>query len=221
MSADDRLLDPALDPALDPRMAWDRLEPPQRGGDVARRRPLTVLPLRRATVEELLVLDDALPQAGGATLVWLEQTDAGWSAWGATLDDDRATPWAVTAARVRLVRPDPILLRLLGEGMGGRAPDLAVAGTPRPVEPMPRRLACICREQPTGAAYRGMEAGWASVDAVKRRTGALFGECQGRRCEARIAGWLDLAPDDPLARITPRPPLVPVPASVLAAFADA
>ncbi len=202
---------------LDPRMAWDRLEPPQRAGDVAQRRPLTVLPLERVVVDELLVVDDDLPQARGATLVWLEREPRGaWTAWAALIDEERATPWLVTASRVRLVRPDPALLRLIGPGAAA-----IVEGEPRPLEPMPRHLACICREKSAESVYRAAGAGWTSVEALKRRTGVLFGECQGRRCEALVAGWLDLEADDPLAQMTPRPPLVPVPASLLAAFADA
>lgn len=204
--------------ALNPAMAWDRLEPPQRAGDVAQRRPLTVLPLRRARVDELLVVDDDLPQADHATLLWLErETHGAWTGWAATLDGERATPWVVTASNLRLVRPDPALLRLIGTDADG----VLTEGSPRPLEPMPRQLACICREKTAESAYRAADAGWVTVDGVKRRTGALFGECQGRRCEALVAGWLDLQPNEPLGRMTPRPPLVPVPASVLAAFASA
>ncbi len=205
------------EPILNPAMAWDRLEPPQRAGDVAQRRPLIVLPLRRLALDELLVVDDDLPQAGGSTVIWLErETDGAWTAWAAIVDGERATPWLVTASRLRLVRPDPSLLRLIDAEAAG----IRVEGPPRPLEPMPRQLSCICREKSAESAYRAAQAGWVSVDAVKRRTGALFGECQGRRCEALVAGWLDLAPGDPMGRMTPRPPLVPVPASVLAAFVD-
>ena len=70
------------------------------------------------------------------------------------------------------------------------------------------------------AIYRSADQGWTTVEEVKRRTGVAFGECQGRRCVAAIATRLDQAPGERGARITPRPPLVPVPASVLAAFAD-
>ncbi len=202
---------------LNPAMAWDRLEPPQRAGDVARRTPLVVRPLRRRSVDELLVVDDDLPQADGATLFWLARDGARWVAWAALLRDAEAIPWIVSAPAVRLVRPDPALLRLLGADAAG----VGVEGDPRPVEPMPRQLSCICRETSAESVYRAAEAGWTSVDAVKRRAGAVFGECQGRRCESRIAGWLDLVEDQFQAHITPRPPLVPVPASVLAAFADA
>jgi len=187
---------------LNPAMAWDRLLPPDRGGDVAQRSPLHVEPLRRLEVDELLVRDDDLPDAEGS-----------WEAWAATIDGDRAVPWVVRAARLRLERSDPSLLALLG---GEAAPD---SGEPRPLEPMPRTLACICRERSVEAIYRSADEGWTTVEEVKRRTGVAFGECQGRRCVGPVAARLDQGQDDRGARITPRPPLVPVPASILAAFA--
>ena len=199
---------------LNPAMAWDRLLPPERGGDVARRSPLHVEPLRRLEVDELLVRDDDLPDAEDATLFWLEGREGSWEAWAATIDGDRAVPWVVRAARLRLERSDPSLLAQLG---GEAPPD---AGEPRSLEPLPRTLACICRERSVEAIYRSVDEGWTTVEEVKRRTGVAFGECQGRRCVGPVAARLDQGQDDRGARITPRPPLVPVPASILAAFAD-
>jgi len=204
--------------ALNPAMAWDRLVPPERGGEVAQRAPLRVEPLLRLDLEELLIRDDDLPAADGATLFWLDGRDGEWIAWAARIEGDRATPWLVRAARLRLERTDPALRALLATD-GGHAgpPDDQDA---RPLEPMPRALACICRERSSEAIYRSADQGWTTVEEVKRRTGVAFGECQGRRCVAAIATRLDQAPGERGARITPRPPLVPVPASVLAAFAD-
>jgi len=204
---------------MNSRMAWDRLTPPERGGDVSQRVPLRVATLRRLSVDELVVEDDDLPQADGATLFWLERRNPGWEAWAARIVGADATPWLVAAQRLHLVRPDPALLSLIGLDAGPRNATITTSGSPRAVEPVPRQLACICRERSLDAVYRAAEEGWRTVDAVKRRTGAIFGECQGRRCRARIAERLDLDPSDPRAQITPRPPLVPVPASVLAAFA--
>jgi hypothetical protein len=206
---------------MNSQMAWDRLTPPERGGDVTQRAPLRVAPLRRLSVDELLVEDDDLPQAEGATLFWLERRDPGWEAWAARIAGDHATPWLVAAERLHLVGPDPALLALIGLEAARPNATITVSGSPRAVEPVPRQLACICRERSLDAVYRAAEDGWRTVDAVKRRTGAIFGECQGRRCRARIAERLDLDPGDLRAQITPRPPLVPVPASVLAAFAGA
>jgi hypothetical protein len=199
---------------LNPAMAWDRLVPPARGGDVAKRTPLQVEPLRRLTVDELLIRDDDLPAAGGATLFWLEAREGGWVAWAASIDGDRAMPWLVDAASLRLERTDPSLLSLVPDW------DVLTDDDPRALEPMPRTLACICRERSVEAVYRSADEGWATVEEVKRRTGLAFGECQGRRCVAAIAARLDQQEGERGARITPRPPLVPVPASILAAFAE-
>jgi bacterioferritin-associated ferredoxin len=198
---------------LNPAMAWDRLAPPERAGDVAQRAPLHVEPLRRLELDELVVRDDDLPAAGGATLFWLEQRDDTWIAWAASINGDRAVPWLIRAARLRLERTDPSLRALLA---GGVAPDV---GEPRPTEPMPRSLACICREKSVEAIYRSADEGWTTVEEVKRRTGVAFGECQGRRCVGPAAARLDQLAGDRGSSITPRPPLVPVPASILAAFA--
>lgn len=208
--------------ALNPAMAWDRLTPPERAGDPGQRAPLSVAPLRRLVVEELLVVDDDLPQAGGSTLFWLHRAPGAWQAWAARIDGPSAVPWLVTAERLLLERPDPSLLRLVQADAAAHAQATAeVLGEPRPLEPMPRSLACICRERSAEAIYRSVEAGWQTVEEVKRRTGSAFGECQGRRCVAVIAARLDQRPGDRGAAITPRPPLVPVPASVLAAFTEA
>ena len=198
---------------LNPAMAWDRLTPPERAGDLAQRLPLRVEPLRRLELDELLVRDDDLPDAEGATLFWLEERDAAWVAWAASVEGDRAVPWLIRAARIRLERTDPSLLALLPDGAGPE-------DDPRQLEPMPRTLACICRERSVEAIYRSADEGWTTVEEVKRRTGVAFGECQGRRCVGPAAARLDQQEGDRGSRITPRPPLVPVPASILAAFAE-
>jgi hypothetical protein len=209
--------------ALNPAMAWDRLAPPERAGDPGQRARLKVAPLRRLAVDELSVVDDDLPQADGATLFWLHGAPGAWQAWAAQIEGSRAVPWLVMAKRLRLGGPDASLVRWLNaiNEIGGAPSVFPVEGDPRPLEPMPRALACICREQSAEVVYRSMEAGWQTVEEVKRRTGSAFGECQGRRCVPVIAARLDQAPGDRGSAITPRPPLVPVPASVLAAFVDA
>ena len=195
-------------------MAWDRLTPPERGGDVTTRPPLRVAPLRSLDLPVLRVVDDDLPDADGATVFWIDRHDDRWRAWAARIDSDQATPWLVSAPALRLERPDPALLALIGPDA-----EVEVVGDARLLEPMPRALACICREKTAGAVYRSVDEGWTTVEEIRRRTGAVFGECQGRRCVSVIADRLDQVPADRGATITPRPPLVPVPASVLAAFA--
>lgn len=198
---------------LAPLPAWDRLAAPTTGS-------LQVHPLRRATVDELLVIDDELPRFDGATLFWAWADPDGWSARAALIDGDAATPYAIRATRLRLERPDPNLARLLGIDPASPPASVTISGHPRAFERPPRHYACICRLTPTEQVYAAIDAGWRTVDELKRATGVAFGQCQGRRCVDGLAHRLDLTSDQPRGNITPRPPLVPVPASVLAAFAE-
>lgn len=202
------------DRALAELPAWDRLAAPPG-------QALVVEPLRRVTVDELLIVDDDLPQCDDATLVWAWPSDGGWAARAARIRGADATPYAIRAMRLRIEQPDPNLARLLGIDPAAPPASVRLAGDPRTLEPLPRHLACICRETSSEQVYRAIRDGWRTVDELKRATEAAFGQCQGRRCVARLAHRLDLTPNEPRGNITPRPPLVPVPASVLAAFAEA
>lgn len=193
--------------------AWDRLTVPP--GET-----LSVRPVRRVAFDELLVVDDDLPQLDDATLIWAWPTADGWAARAARIRGTLATPYAVTAARLRVERPDPNLARLLGIDPAAPPSSVRIAGNPRGLEPLPRHLACICRLTESEQVYRAIHDGWRTVEELKRATGVAFGQCQGRRCLAGLAHRVDLTPDQPRGNITPRPPLVPVPASVLAAFAE-
>jgi bacterioferritin-associated ferredoxin len=193
--------------------AWDRLVAP----DGAK---LEVRPLERVTLGELLVVDDDLPQLDDATLIWAWPADGGWAARAARIRGSVATPYAIRADRLRIEGPDPNLSRLLGIDPAAPPASLSLAGAPRALEPLPRHLACICRMTSSERVYRAIHHGWRTVDELKRATEAGFGQCQGRRCVAHLAHRVDLTPDEPRGNITPRPPLVPVPASVLAAFAE-
>ena len=199
---------------LAPLPAWDRLVAPPTG-------ELRVGPMRRATVDQLLVIDDELPAFDGATLFWAWADRDGWSVRAALIEGDAATPFAIRAARLRLERTDPNLARLLGIDPAAPPASVAISGQARVLERPPRHYACICRLTVTEQVYASIEAGWRTVDELKRATGVAFGECQGRRCVDGLAHRLDLTSDQARGNITPRPPLVPVPASVLAAFAEA
>lgn len=181
---------------------WERLRAPDH-------RPLEIGPIRRLAVEELAVVDGALPDHDGAIVfdAWIEDAEAVVRA--ARLLDHEVTPLEVRTRQLRIEASDGRLEALLtGAGPVSTAGEL-------------ERQACACRGISVDAAYRTVGAGWESVDAVKRATRIGFGPCQGRRCVPWLAGVLELDLDDPLAQITPRPPLVPVPISLLAAFADA
>lgn len=193
--------------------AWDRLTAPP--GEA-----LEVEPLRRVTLDELLIVDDDLPQLDDATLIWAWPSDGGWAARAARITGTTATPYAIRATRLRIERPDPNLTRLLGIDPAVPPPSVSIEGPARTLEQPPRHLACICRLTSSEQVYRAIHDGWRTVDELKRATGVAFGQCQGRRCVAGIAQRVDLTPEEPRGNITPRPPLVPVPASVLAAFAE-
>lgn len=182
--------------------AWERLRAPDH-------RALVVAPIRRRVVEALRVVDGDLPDHDGATV---------FDAWR---ELDGAV--VVRAAAVRDTELQPIELRaaaLTIEQSDGRLEALLAGSGPVRGEGELERQACACRGISTDVAYRTIGAGWATVEAVKRATRIGFGPCQGRRCVPWLTSVLELDPADPLAQITPRPPLVPVPISVLAAFAE-
>jgi hypothetical protein len=166
-----------------------------------------VRPLRRAQLDTLRVVDGDLPDVGGATLfdAWAD-ADA-YHVRAASIDDVVVTPYLVLAHDLAIEASDGRLEALLGED--------SVVSAHGELE----RLACACRGINVDAVYRAVGAGWRTADQVKRATRLSFGVCQGRRCVPWLADRLELDPADPRAQVSPRPPLVPVPASVLAAFA--
>lgn len=184
--------------------AWERLR-------AADHRPLLVAAIRRVEVPELRVVDGDLPDHGGATVfdAWMlgSGVGSGVVVRAASVEETEVTPWEIRAGGLVVERSD------------GRLEALLAGGGPVIGEGELERQACACRGISVDAADRTIAAGWETVDAVKRATRIGFGPCQGRRCVPWLAGRLELDPADPLAQITPRPPLVPVPISVLAAFA--
>lgn len=181
---------------------WERLRAPDN-------RRLRVAPVREATVGELRIVDGELPDHDGAVVfdAWFTDDGAVTVVRAAALHDVDVTPWEIRASQ------------LLVEGSDGRLEALLAGSGPVAVAGELERQACACRGISVDAAYRAIASGWETVDAVKRATRIGFGPCQGRRCVPWLAARLELSVDDPLAQITPRPPLVPVPISVLAAFA--
>jgi bacterioferritin-associated ferredoxin len=181
---------------------WELLRSPDR-------RPLDVGSVREASVEMLSVEGGVLPAFDDAVVfdAWFADDGATTVVRAATVRDGQATPWEIRAAQLVVTESDGRLEALLaGSGRVHVTGEL-------------ERQACACRGVSVDAAYRAIAAGWETVDAVKRATRIGFGPCQGRRCVPWLAARLELDPDDRLAQITPRPPLVPVPLSILAAFA--
>lgn len=181
--------------------AWERLRAPDR-------RALRVGPVQDATVATLRVVDGELPDHDHAVVfdAWLTDGGSVTVVRAAAIRDVDVTPWEIRAGSLLVEGSDGRLEALLsGSGKVAAAGEL-------------ERQACACRGISTDAAYGAIAAGWLTADAVKRATRIGFGPCQGRRCIPWLAARLELEADDPLAQITPRPPLVPVPASVLAAY---
>lgn len=179
---------------------WERLRAPDH-------RRLVVGSIRRVMVEELRVVAGDLPDYDQATAFDAWPHGSGIVVRAASMDGIRVTPWEIRGERLSMEESDGRLEALLagsGTVVGGGELE---------------RQACACRGISVDAAYRTIAAGWGTVDAVRRATRIGFGPCQGRRCLPWLAARLELGPEDPLAQVTPRPPLVPVPASVLAAFA--
>jgi bacterioferritin-associated ferredoxin len=181
---------------------WERLRAPDH-------RRLRVGPVRDATVGELRVVDGELPDHDDAVVfdAWFTDDGAVTVVRAAALRDVDVTPWEIRASQIVV------------EASDGRLEALLAGSGPVAVPGELERQACACRGISVDAAYRAIASGWETVDAVKRATRIGFGPCQGRRCVPWLAARLELSEDDPLAQITPRPPLVPVPISVLAAFA--
>lgn len=178
---------------------WERLR-------AADHRPLHVGPVRLLAVDELRVVDGGLPDHDGAIVFDAWADGAATVVRAASVDGVDVQPLQVRADRLIITDSDGRLEALLaGEGVVGTEGEL-------------ERLACACRGISTDAAYRAIGAGWSTVDAVKRATRIGFGPCQGRRCVPWLAARLELDPADRLAQFTARPPLVPVPISVLAAY---
>ena len=180
---------------------WERLRAD--GG-----RPLRVGSVRHVSVDVLAVVGGDLPDHDGATIFDAWADERGVTVRAASIRGGDVTPWQIGATEVRVHASDGRLEALLaGSGRVASSGEL-------------ERLACACRGVSVDAAYRAIGAGWGTADAIKRATRIGFGPCQGRRCIPWLAERLELDPDDPLAQITPRPPLVPVPISVLAAYRD-
>ena len=180
---------------------WERLR--AEGG-----RPLRVGTVRRLRVDVLTVVGGDLPDHDCATVFDAWADEGRVIVRAASIHDVDVTPWQIAATELRVHDSDGRLEALLaGSGRVASSGEL-------------ERLACACRGVSVDAAYRAIGAGWATADAIKRATRIGFGPCQGRRCIPWVAERLELNPDDPLAQITPRPPLVPVPISILAAYRD-
>ena len=80
-------------------------------------------------------------------------------------------------------------------------------------------IICRCEEVTIGQIKQAIREGAMNVTAVKRRTRAGMGLCQGRTCEKIVMRLLTQELGTPLGKIKPdttRPPIVPVTFGALA-----
>jgi hypothetical protein len=168
-----------------------------------------------------VILDGDIVEAEGATVIWAWRGDGGlYRLRAARIVGRTAVTYEIDAAALEVHARDDALARLLGFEPDATPPDVAWRWLERPVEAMPAAdPVCACKATPAEAVEAAIRRGWRTTDAVKRATKATFGACQGRLCSASIAARAGVDGRSALGRITPRPPLVPVPASILAAFA--
>lgn len=195
--------------------AWERLR-------VAGDRPLRVTAPRRLELPLLRIEDGDLPDVDGATAFDARRTAAGFAVWAARIDEGGvATTYDVITSHLAVRASDGALARLLGFDPDRPPPDVEWTWLERgaPAVAATDDVICPCEGIRRADVQAAIDGGSHSVDAVKRATKATFGVCQSRACAGAIAAMLGLAPEDHRAGITPRPPLVPVPASVLAVFA--
>lgn len=171
-------------------------------------------------MRDVVTLDDGdLPEVDGATAFHVGRAADGFEVWAARIDGAHARTYVVAARRLSVRASDAAVARLLGFDPDAPPSDVEWRWLePRVAAAAAADVVCTCRGITRAEVEAAIAAGWRSVDAVKRATKAAFGECQARGCAAAIAAMMRLAEDDPRAGVTPRPPLVPVPASVLGAF---
>jgi hypothetical protein len=194
--------------------AWDRLRPP--AGTA-----LVVQPPRRLSASRLVIVDGDIVEAERATVIWAWRS-GGYRLRAARIVRETAVTYEADASALEIHARDDALARLLGFEPDAPPPDVVWHWLEPPAGAMPAAdPVCACKATPAEAVEAAIRRGWRTTDAVKRATKATFGACQGRLCSAGIAARAGVGPGSSLGRITPRPPLVPVPASILAAFAAA
>jgi sarcosine oxidase, subunit beta len=80
-------------------------------------------------------------------------------------------------------------------------------------------LVCRCEDVLAGEVEAAIDSGHTDIESLKRYTGLGTGVCQGKSCVAVVAGILHQRcqlPPERIQPITPRPPIAPLPLSLLA-----
>jgi thioredoxin reductase/bacterioferritin-associated ferredoxin len=158
---------------------------------------------------------------GGAALAQVEGHIAGLAAARQVGQlDEGAAQAAIARQRAALAR-ERRFARMLGD-LFTPGPGLYALATEE-------TLICRCEEMPLAEIHQAIAAGARSANEVKGLTRCGMGNCQGRICEAllarAIATKLGPAPEylqqvEAAGSFTPRPPLYPLPLTVLAEAAE-
>lgn len=84
---------------------------------------------------------------------------------------------------------------------------------------MGKKIVCICQDITEGEIRDAIKRGYNDIESLKRYTGAATGPCQGKICLTHIIAMLAMelgkSPEE-LGMPTQRPPIKPIPLSVLA-----
>ncbi|MBL8683917.1 MAG: (2Fe-2S)-binding protein [Myxococcales bacterium] len=83
-------------------------------------------------------------------------------------------------------------------------------------------LLCRCEDVTLAEVEHAIESGQRDIESLKRFTGFGTGWCQGKQCLISCARVLAARVGEfPLAPVTPRPPVHPMPLGMLASLGDA
>ncbi|MEZ5858763.1 MAG: 2Fe-2S iron-sulfur cluster-binding protein [Geminicoccaceae bacterium] len=161
----------------------------------------------RSSVPEVFVAGDA-GGLGGARVAQAQGAIAGArAAADLGFGPDAAVIGAARAALARGRRFQKALWRLYAAPLPGHA--LAT----------PETLVCRCEEVGLATLQAAIAGGAASIGALKRRTRAGMGRCQGRYCAPVMAAMIAEATGravDEFALMAPRAPIRPVPIAAIA-----
>ena len=84
-------------------------------------------------------------------------------------------------------------------------------------------IICRCEDVTYGQIVEAIQAGFTTIEEIKRMLRCGMGACQGRTCERLIAQIVAAKTGVPVAQIkqaTARPPAIPTELAVLAGEAD-
>ncbi len=184
---------------------------PERGGYVPRRDEGM-----QTSLSGLYIVGDGAG-IGGAELARIEGRIAGWSVAHRLGQLDQKT------VQVAIARQQPALAR--ERRFARMLADLFTPGPGLYRLATDDTLICRCEEVSLSEIRQAVAAGARSVNEVKGLTRAGMGNCQGRMCEALVARAIADEVDSPIPYLqrveaagcfSPRPPIHPLPLSVLA-----